>query len=146
MDVFRLSPYSQKLSGAERKRYIAKLELIGHIDPFLLISSGGDSSATSCDLPAIDASDIVSYLVLQTSFISAQQFKARKSLEAYNQFVNGWVKDVRAWSCHEKVVITGKVSYIVKTKSICSSLIVHVCILLFPRCRSVILSDVVTRC
>ena len=92
MDVLRLSPYAEKLSGAERKRYITKLELIGHVDPFLLISSGGDTSATFCDLPAVDACDIVSYLVLQTSFLSAQQFKARKSLEAYNQFVNGWVK------------------------------------------------------
>ena len=43
----------------------------------------------------IDASDLVSYLVLQTSFITAKQFKARKGLEAYNQFVSGWVKDVR---------------------------------------------------
>ena len=105
MDVLRLSPYAEKLSGAERKRYITELELIGHVDPFLLISSGGDTSATFCDLPAVDACDIVSYLVLQTSFLSARQFKARKSLEAYNQFVNGWVKDVRAWSCSEKVVV-----------------------------------------
>ena len=69
MDVLRLSPYAEKLSGAERKRDITKLELIGHVDPFLLISSGGDTSATFCDLPAVDACDIVSYLVLQTSFL-----------------------------------------------------------------------------
>ena len=103
MDVLRLSPYAEKLSGAERKRYITKLELIGHVDPFLLISSGGDTSATFCDLPAVDACDIVSYLVLQTSFLSAQRFKARKSLEAYNQFVNGGIKDVRACNVMKKL-------------------------------------------
>ena len=45
-------------------------------------------------LPNVDASDLLCYLVLQTSFITAKQFKVRKRLEAYNQFVSGWVKDV----------------------------------------------------
>ena len=66
--------------------------------------------ATACDLPAIDACDIVSYLVLQTTFLSLHQFKVHKSLEAYNQFINGWVKDIHAWSCDGKVVITENVS------------------------------------
>jgi hypothetical protein len=44
----------------------------------------------------MDAADIVAFQILQTSFISAKQFKAHKSMEAYNQLVNGWVMDVRA--------------------------------------------------
>jgi len=54
----------------------------------------------------------VSYLVhvLQTSYITAKQFKAHKSLEAYNQFTSGWVKDVHAWNIADKYVATGKVS------------------------------------
>ena len=51
--------------------------------------------------PPLDASDLVSYLVLQTNFITSKQFKALKSLEAYNQFVSGWVDDVR--SCTWKI-------------------------------------------
>ena len=43
----------------------------------------------------MEASDIVAYLVLQTSSITTKQFKAHKSPDAYNQFVNGWVKDVQ---------------------------------------------------
>ena len=35
---------------------------------------------------------LVSYLVLQTSYITAKQFKVHKSLEAYNQSTSGWVK------------------------------------------------------
>jgi len=45
---------------------------------------------------------LVLYLVLQTSFVTSSQFKAHKGLEACNQFVSGWIKDV----CSRKV--TGK--------------------------------------
>ena len=55
----------------------------------------------------MEAADIVSYLVLQTSFITAKQFKARKSLEAYNPFLNGWVKDVFSRKVAGKHVVTG---------------------------------------
>ena len=44
------------------------------------------------DLPPVDLTDLISYLVLKTSFVTISQFKGRKSLEAYNQFVCGWVK------------------------------------------------------
>ena len=49
---------------------------------------------------------IVFYPVLQTSSVTAKQFKARKSLEVYNQFVSGWVKDVRNRKVHGKHLIT----------------------------------------
>ena len=66
--------------------------------------------ATPANLPLVEASDIVAYLVLQTSFLTTKQFKAYKSLEAYNQFVSGWVKDVWAWSVKGRIVVTGEVS------------------------------------
>jgi len=43
--------------------------------------------------PPVESIDTVSYLVLRTIFVTAEQLKARKGLEAYNQFVSGWVKD-----------------------------------------------------
>ena len=48
--------------------------------------------------PPVYSSDVVSYLVLQTSFITAKQFTVRrcKSLEVYYQSRIGWVKDVPA--------------------------------------------------
>ena len=55
---------------------------------------------------------LVSYLVRQTSYITAKQFKAHKSLEAYNQSTSGWVKDVHVWNIVDKYVVTGKVSSI----------------------------------
>lgn len=36
-------------------------------------------------LPPIEARDLLSYLVLDTSFYTAKQFKAFKSLEAYSR-------------------------------------------------------------
>ncbi|KAF3859842.1 hypothetical protein F7725_000097 [Dissostichus mawsoni] len=46
------------------------------------------------DLPAVEAMDITSYLVLHTSYYTASQMKAYKSLEAFNYFVCGWVNDL----------------------------------------------------
>ncbi len=88
-------------------RYAKKLTLINGQDPFLLGSSGIENQS----LPPIEATDLVSYLVLQTSFVTAKQFKAHKSMEAYNQFESGWVKEVSAWSINGKSVITGMVSF-----------------------------------
>ncbi len=80
------------------------------MDPFLLTSATGtgrsDSAATQ-NLPPVEASDLVSFLVMETSFVTAKLFKAHKSMEAYNQFVR--VKDVSGWT--EKIVVTGRVSY-----------------------------------
>ena len=69
--------------------------------------AGPDGRAT---FPPVQAADLVSYLVLQTSFATAKQFKAHKSMEAYNQFVSGWVKDVAVWTVNQKAVVTSRVS------------------------------------
>ena len=61
------------------------------MDPFVDAVVGESTD----DVIPVDASDLVSYLVLQTGFITPEQFKACKGLQAYNQFVCGWVKDVK---------------------------------------------------
>ena len=65
-------------------RRIQKISLLDGYDPLL-----GVPAKANAVVPPVDASDLVSYLVLETSFITAKQFKARKGLEAYNQFVAG---------------------------------------------------------
>ena len=97
MQSQRLSKYAEKLSAEPRVRYMEKIQLIGNTDPFTLSGENLSSGIESSNLPPVDASDLVSYLVLQTSFVTAKQFKAHKSLEAYNQFTSGWVKDIRSW-------------------------------------------------
>ena len=103
----RLSDYAESLPSDAKARYEEKLKVIGGIDPF----QAGNVGELNDGLPDVDAADLVSYLVLQTSFITTKQFKARKSLEAYNQFVSGWIKDVQNRKvCGKHLQITARVS------------------------------------
>ncbi len=100
-----LSTYAKSLPVEAKKRYMEKLTAISGVDPFTLQALEAAES-----LPQVDATDLVSYLVLQTNFVSLKQFKSHKSLEAYNQFVSGWVKEVSSWTLKRKCVVTGRVS------------------------------------
>jgi len=101
-----LSPYAEELPPEAKKRYIQKITTIDNVDPFV---SGRIGEITE-EVPPVDACDLVSYLVLQTSFVTSSQFKARKGLEAYNQFVSGWIKDVCNRKVAGKYLVTGRVS------------------------------------
>ena len=64
---------------------IWKIESNGGLDPF-------SSDFFGEKLELVHAICMVSYLVLQTSFITSKQFKAYISLmDSYNQFVCGWM-------------------------------------------------------
>lgn len=81
--------------------------MINGVDPF----AGKVTEGEQFDgYPPVEDCDLVSYLVLRTSFISMSQFKARKGLEAYNQFVSGWIKEVNTRKIADKLLITGRVS------------------------------------
>ncbi len=104
-EAMELSRYAETLSGGAKELYLEKINLLGCRDPFC----GPQGKSTDC-VPSVEASDLVAYLVLTTSFLTAKQFKAYKGLESYNQFVCGWVKDVQVWRNEEKYVASGKVS------------------------------------
>ena len=104
----RLSSYAEGLSDEAKDRYRDKLSIIGGIDPFLSDVGG----ILTDSFPPVETIDTVSYLVLRTSFVTAEQLKARKGLEAYNQFVSDWVKDVSNRKVAGKCVVTGRVRWI----------------------------------
>ena len=54
---------------------------------------------------------MVSYLVLETSYYTKQQFKCYKSLDAYNQMVSGFVTSVQGKIIPRKHVVVGKVRH-----------------------------------
>ena len=81
-EKFTLSEYAKGLTEEPRKRYEEKLRLISCLDPLLLPNMGSTSVATPANLPPVEASDIVAYLVLQNSFLTTKQFKAHKPLDA----------------------------------------------------------------
>lgn len=86
------SQYAKELGEPSRSRYNQKIgQHIGY-DPYTLKKS--DFSHDLADLPGVEAIDITNYLVLQTSYYTASQMKAYKSLEAYNYLVCGWVNDL----------------------------------------------------
>lgn len=104
-----LSSYAEALPPEAKQRYLQKLQLIGGIDPFCLSTA---KHRECSNLPHFTSGDLVSYLVLQTNYLSAKQFKAHKSLEAYNQFTSGWIKEFHSWNIRDKYVTTGRVSVI----------------------------------
>ena len=81
--------------------------MITGVDPFEKVTEGEQFDG----YPPVKDCDLVSYLVLRTSFISMSQFKARKGLEAYNQFVSGCIKEVNTRKIAEKILITGRVTF-----------------------------------
>ena len=106
MDV-KLSQYAQCLSNDVRQRYIEKLAKIDFDDPYLVEKD--DLSFNAEVLPNISYPDIVNYLIFAPSAYTAEQLKAYKSLEAYNQFINGWVRDVGVKRYGNFCLVIGKV-------------------------------------
>ena len=84
-----------------RDRYLQKIAAIG-IDPVL---TEGMDFEPDC-LPPVESTDILRYLVLET-----QQFKASRSLEAYNQMVSGFIASVQGHIIANKFLVLAKVRH-----------------------------------
>ena len=85
-----------------------KTELIENKDPYTLSENG--FSVEFENFPSISYPDIVNDLVLRPSPYSVDDMKAHKSLEAYNQVIEGRVRDVKV-NLNENglTVVKGKV-------------------------------------
>ena len=105
-DAPQLSEYANTLDPLVKKRYMQKIACIG-VDPFLISCQKYDAEC----LPPTESIDLVSYLVLETSHYTKEQFKAFKSLQAYNQLVSGFVQSVHGLIIAGKHVVLGKVRH-----------------------------------
>ena len=101
------SEYYAGLTGPAKTRYREKVLTCG-FDPYMLKKS--ECSEDLADYPSVEYPDIVNYLVLQTSWITGQQMKAYKSMDAYNFFVSGWVNIIftKPVAGTDKVVVTAR--------------------------------------
>jgi hypothetical protein len=72
-----LSNYAKKLEPKVKKRYEEKIADIG-VDPMLI---EGKYFQPDC-LPPVESTDLLFYLVLETSYYTNQQFKASRSLQS----------------------------------------------------------------
>ena len=83
-----------------RKRHLQKISVID-IDPVLIPK---EKLEPEC-LPPVEAADLLSFLVLETSYYAKDQFKAFKSLQAYNQMVSGFITSVQGHIIANKHVV-----------------------------------------
>ena len=101
-----ISDYAKKLDLKVRERYLKKVSTIG-IDPILI---EGKRFEPDC-LPPVESTNLLCYLVLETSFYAQKQFKAFRSLEAYNQMVSGFVSNVQGHIIANNFVVLAKVRH-----------------------------------
>ena len=101
-----LSEYVKGLESRVKRQYLGKIAAI-RIDPALLVVAKLDPEC----IPSIEAADLLSYLVLETSYYTLKQFKAHKSLEAYNQMISGFITSIPGKIISDKFVVVGKVRH-----------------------------------
>lgn len=101
--------YASSLRGDDRRRYEEKLARCG-CDPLQLPAA---ECVYGCsEWPDVDFNDIYEYLVTRTSFLTRQQIKNKKSLEAYNFVVSGWVKEPYVKPVYtDEVIVVGDVNH-----------------------------------
>ena len=89
-----------------KKRYLEKISCVG-IDPVLIPDKTYDPEC----LPPVESMDLLSFLVLDTSYYSKDQFKDYRSLQSYNQLVSGFVSSVKGQQIGNKYIVSGKVRH-----------------------------------
>ena len=107
--VIDAKAYREGLGPGEKARYLRKLDLIGGADPYELAPSSWINDDPE-SLPSVCYPDIVNYLVFSPSPYTAEDLKAYKSLEAYNQMVCGWVREIQYQVIDDRCVAKAKVS------------------------------------
>ena len=86
------SKYQECLSNESRQRYLQKISKINNVDPYCLKK---EELVFEKDFyPKITYPDIVNYLLFAPSPVTSDELKCYKSMDAYNQFLCGWVKEI----------------------------------------------------
>ncbi|XP_048258168.1 uncharacterized protein LOC125383619 [Haliotis rufescens] len=105
--------YANLLDKVSRIRYHEKTGVIDKEDPYRIPKSKWSDDHKH--LPATNYIDIVNYLVFSPSpFCSLSDIRNYRSLEAYDRFVCGWVRDIVSY-VHLSVE-DGKAIHVVKSK------------------------------
>ena len=85
--------YIDHLDAETRKCYIEKLNVVGGVDPYTVDKHDWRDDV---DLfPAVTYVDLLIYLMHNPSLYTFESFRAYKSLEAFNYFLSGRVKELK---------------------------------------------------
>ena len=98
-----LKNYIDSLASDVKKRCKEKIALVDDIDPYA--TNKKTWSTAVADYPIITYPDIVNYLQFTKSAYTNDELKNFKSLEAYNQFLSGWVKEISLVDASKKNII-----------------------------------------
>lgn len=91
------SAYYKSLSGEDQRRYLQKLNYSGVLqlpDPYDL-RNGSVFQVNDKLLPNISWPEVYTYLIDTPGIYTREKLKSYKSLEAYNYFINGKVRNVK---------------------------------------------------
>ena len=94
-----MSAYFHQLDVIERKRYIQKLSLLNlkeDDDPYLP-SNNEKFSDDMSKLPPIEFSHIFCFFIERPGVYTKKQLLQWKSLDGYNYFKSGHVREVKVW-------------------------------------------------
>ena len=109
-----LSDYANNLDPHVKKRYCKKISCIG-IDPILI----PDKVYHPGCLPRVESTDLLSFLVLETSYYSKDQFKAFRRLQSYNQLASGFVSCVKGHKTGNNYIVLESQAFSENERSVC---------------------------
>ena len=119
-DLMMNSKYYDDLDAVAQRRYRQKLEIAGlPSDPY----SSNDFVSATLDRtlwPQVEYPDIYNYLINAISPYTKEQLKAYKSLDGYNFFCQGWVRNLEILVVKEKGIVVLKAA-VMHSQSISSS-------------------------
>ena len=95
-----------RFTGKGKKRYLQKIELINGLAPYSIRKKDWTSTKVD-DYPSVTYPDIVNYLIFSPNPYSSDGLKSYKGLDAYNQFQEGWVSDVKVKMAKDDVAVVG---------------------------------------
>ena len=94
------SDYFLSLDNKSKQRYKVKINNIQGYDPYQITKE--KLSGYTSKFPPVTYPDIVYYFLFSFIPLTKEELKAYKSLDSYNQFVSGWVKEVKQ-NCLKKL-------------------------------------------
>ena len=104
-----ISKYLQDLDDEHASRYRQKISVVENINPYTLKKQ--DLTSDIRYFPSITYPDIVNYMLFAPSPVTSEELKCYKSLDAFNQFMQGWVKEIGVKVCKdERLILSGRVS------------------------------------
>ena len=110
------SEYLKSLDNKMAQRYKEKIGIIKNLDPYTLKRKELNENIEL--YPAVTYPDMVNYFLFAPSPLTSDEIKCYKSLQSYNNFLQGWVQWIGVRQFAEKGIslLFGRVSIFFKSE------------------------------